>query len=179
VALHLVSGAGPSFSTCNHSSGSETVAYLADALRTYGIANRRALGAAGFDDIPRAGAQVIGRLEHGGMTIGGMGRAFGASLQAGELLDTLIACGYFERTPAADDSAPASVALSTRGLAAAAVIRAAVERVNAALLDEAGAGTVDPTRTVLGALADQGARAAMGGGPGLAAPTGGGSSIQG
>jgi len=32
---------------------------LADALRTYGIANRRALAAAGFDDIPRAGARVV------------------------------------------------------------------------------------------------------------------------
>jgi hypothetical protein len=126
---------------------------LADALRTHGMAIRRALVAAGFDDIPRAGAQVIGRIEHGGTTAGEVGMAFGAWMEASQLLDILVARGYVDRTGNAEEPRRMTVALGERGLAAAAVIHGAIDEVVAALVDEVGAEEVARARRVLAALA--------------------------
>lgn len=128
---------------------------LANALRTYGIANRRALQAAGFNDIPRAGAQIIGRLEHAGATVGEVGGAFGATMQASRIIETLIERGYVQRLTDADDPNPVNIALTERGSAAAGVIRAAVNQVDAALRETTATRDVDHARTILTALAAQ------------------------
>jgi hypothetical protein len=126
---------------------------LADALRTYGIAIRRGLIAAGFDDIPRAGAQVIGRIEAGARTAGDAGMTFGASMDAGELVDTLVARGYVDRDPSAGDSGQVTLALTERGVAAAHEIRSAIGKVDAALPDAVSVEDIERSRRVLEALA--------------------------
>jgi hypothetical protein len=128
---------------------------LADALRTYGFANRRALAAAGFGDIPRAGAQVIGRIDQGATTVGEVGMAFAASVKSGDLVDALVARGYVDRTPEADGPARTSLTLTERGAAAAVVLRRSVAGIDAALVGAVGADEICRVRRVLGVLAAQ------------------------
>jgi DNA-binding MarR family transcriptional regulator len=127
---------------------------LAEARRTYGSAIRRALAAAGFDDMPRAGARVIGGIARGGGTpLREVAVAQAVSKQAAsQLVDTLVTRGYVVRVPDADDRRRLSIALTDRGAAAAAEIRGAVEAVDAAFTEAVGHEEVSRLRTSLVAL---------------------------
>jgi len=127
---------------------------LAEARRTYGSAIRRALAAAGFDDMPRAGARVIGGIARGGGTpLREVAVAQAVSKQAAsQLVDTLVTRGYVVRVPDAGDRRRLSIALTDRGAAAAAEIRGAVDAVDAAFAAAVGPDEVERLRASLGAL---------------------------
>jgi DNA-binding MarR family transcriptional regulator len=129
---------------------------LAEARRTYGSAIRRALAAAGFDDMPRAGARVVGGIARGGGTpLREVAVAQAVSKQAAsQLVDTLVTRGYVVRVPDEDDRRRLSIALTDRGMAAAVEMRSAVEAVDAAFEAAVGAEEVARVRAALGALVE-------------------------
>lgn len=129
---------------------------LSEARRTYGSAIRRALAAAGFDDMPRAGARVVGGIARGGGTpMREVALMHAVSKQAAsQLVDTLAARGYVLRVPDEDDRRRLSVSLTERGVAAAAEIRRAVDAVDAALEHAVGAREVVRLRAALSALVE-------------------------
>ena len=132
-----------------------TPALLRHARNTYGIAMRKALDAAGYDDIPGNGLYVIGGLALGAgdVPLGQLVRELRVSKQsAGQLVDTLVMRGYLERTMDPEDRRKLTVTLTERGRAAAAVQTDAREKIDAALLERVGEKAIDVTRGVLAAL---------------------------
>jgi DNA-binding MarR family transcriptional regulator len=129
---------------------------LAEARRTYGVAIRRALVAAGFDDMPRSGARVVGSIARdGGTPLSEVAAARSVSKQAAsQLVDTLVTRGYVVRVPDEDDRRRLSIALTDRGTAAAAEIRKAVDAVDAAFEEAVGRDEVVRVRAALGALVE-------------------------
>lgn len=143
-------------------------ALLGEARKTYGAAIRRALGAAGFDDMPRAGARIVGGIARQWANVTDIAANNGISKQAAsQLVDTLVTREYVARVPHGTDRRRMTLALTERGEAAAREIRAAVEDIDARLAAAAGAESVARVRAVLGALVDLGHDdgAASGGGP--------------
>ena len=140
-------------------------ALLRHARATYGKAMRRALEAAGFDDIPGNGLYILGglALEGGGRPIGELVRGLGVSKQAGgQLVDTLVSRGYLARTPDENDRRQLIVTLTDRGRAAAAVQAEARMEIDALVADRVGAEDVARTRRTLAALIDIGHEASAG-----------------
>lgn len=130
-------------------------ALLRHARNTYGGAMRRALTAAGYDDIPRNGLYVIGGLAMGadGVPLGQLIKELGVSKQAaGQLVDTLVLRGYLGRMVDADDRRKLTVSLTERGQAAAAIQAAEREKIDAELTARVGAADVLCTRRTLAAL---------------------------
>jgi DNA-binding MarR family transcriptional regulator len=141
-------------------------ALLRHARATYGHAMRRALEAAGYDDIPGNGLYVIGGLAMGagGVPIRQLVRELGITKQgAGQLVDTLVARGYLARTPDEDDRRQLIVTLTDRGRGAAEVQAAARAEVDAALLERVGKADVAGTHRALAALVAIGAERRNGG----------------
>lgn len=130
-------------------------ALLRGARAAYASAVRSALAAAGCDDLPRNGSYVIGAIVRTGAPLGQIIKGLGVSKQAaGQLVDTLVMRGYLDRSVDPDDRRRLTITLTERGLAAAAVVRSAVDRVDAALLDRVGPEYVAHTRATLGALCE-------------------------
>ena len=104
--------------------GSTTVAFpalLRAARRTYGSAVRAALAEAGCDDMPRNGSYVVGAIDRTGAPLSQIITELGVSKQAaGQLVDTLVARGYLDRSPDPDDRRRLTITLTERGHAAAA-----------------------------------------------------------
>jgi DNA-binding MarR family transcriptional regulator len=134
-------------------------ALLRHARMTYGLAMRRALDEAGYDDIPRNGLYIIGGMSLGaeGLPLGQLVKELGVSKQAaGQLVDVLVLRGYLERTVDAEDRRKLTVTLTERGRAAAATQAAAREKIDAELLARVGPEDVSRTRRTLAALIDMG-----------------------
>jgi DNA-binding MarR family transcriptional regulator len=132
-----------------------TPGLLRHARNTYGMAMRKALDAAGYDDIPGNGLYVIGGLALGAgdVPLGQLVKELRVSKQsAGQLVDALVMRGYLERTVDPEDRRKLTVTLTERGRAAAAVQTAAREKVDAGLLERVGEKGVEVTRRVLAAL---------------------------
>lgn len=137
-----------------------TPALLRHARTTYGVAMRRALAEAGYDDVPRNGLYIIGgmTLGAGDIPLGQLVRELRISKQAaGQLVDTLVARGYLARATDPQDRRRLTITLTERGRAAAAVQVAARERVDRELTERIGAEDVDRMRRGLAALIDLGA----------------------
>jgi DNA-binding MarR family transcriptional regulator len=123
-------------------------ALLRAARATYGAAIRTTLRDAGFDDIPRNGAFVLGAIARTGAPLEEVVRDLGTSEAAvGRLIDTLVSGGYLDR--AAD---PDSFTLTERGTAAARAIRSAVDGVDEQLAKRVSKRHIADTRATLGAL---------------------------
>lgn len=130
-------------------------ALLRAARRAYGSAVTGALAEAGCDDMPRNGSYVIGAIVRSGAPLGQIIDALGVSKQAaGQLVDTLVTRGYLARAADPDDRRRLTITLTGRGLAAAEVIRAAVEQVDASVLRRVGPEHVAHTRATLAALVE-------------------------
>ena len=115
---------------------------------------RRALHEAGFGDIPANGIAVIGDIARGGAPLSTIVRDLGASKQAtGQLVDLLVRRGYLDRAVDPADRRRLTVAPSERGLAAAAVARAAGERLETELARQLSPEWIAHTRAALQALA--------------------------
>lgn len=132
-------------------------ALLRHARNTYGIAMRRALENADYDDLPRNGLYVIGGLALGAgdVPLGQLIKELRISKQAaGQLVDTLVTRGYLQRTIDPQDRRKLTVTLTERGRGAAAVQAAAREQIDAALLACVGEHNVAALRRSLVALID-------------------------
>ena len=128
-------------------------ALLRHARTTYATAMRRALADGGYDDVPTNGLYVIGALARGESSLAEVIDELGVSKQAaGQLVDTLVLRGYLERTVDAEDRRRLNVALTERGLAAAAAQGSGRERIDAALLAQVGEAHVIHARATLAAL---------------------------
>ena len=128
-------------------------ALLRAARTAYGSAIRTALAEVGCDDVPRNGSYVIGAIARTGAQLSQIINALGVSKQAaGQLVDTLVTRGYLARAGDPDDRRRLTITLTDRGLAAAEVIRNAVERVDASVLGQVGPEYVAHTRATLAAL---------------------------
>jgi DNA-binding MarR family transcriptional regulator len=127
-------------------------ALLRGARSTYRSAIRGSLAEAGFDDVPRNGAFVIAGIARTGAPLGEIVRELGVSKQAaGQLVDTLVARGYLDRSVDPSDRRRLTITLTDRGLAAALAIRSAVERVDAKVLERVGSEHVTHARATLAA----------------------------
>jgi DNA-binding MarR family transcriptional regulator len=127
---------------------------LLAARATYGTVIRNALSDAGLDDVPRNGGYVLAAIAQPEAALQEIIARLGASKQtAGQLVDALAARGYLERNVDAGDRRRATVRLTQRGRTAVAVIRAAVERVDAMLIAAVSAEYAEHARSALVALA--------------------------
>jgi DNA-binding MarR family transcriptional regulator len=109
-------------------------ALLRAARGSYGHAIRAHLAAAGFDDLPRNGAYVLGGTVNHGGSASGLVRELGVSKQAAsQLIDTLVVRGYLQREVDPDDRRRVTIDATERGRAAAAAVRAGVQQIEAQL----------------------------------------------
>jgi DNA-binding MarR family transcriptional regulator len=130
-----------------------TPALLRHARDVYRSAIREALIEAGYDDMPRDGAYVVGGVAHAGAPLGELIRHLGVSKQAGgQLVDTLVARGYLDRSVDTEDRRRLIITLTERGRAAAAVVRSTVEEVDAQLVQKVGAEAFANTLATLASL---------------------------
>ncbi len=115
-------------------------ALLRASRGSYGIAIRTRLAAAGYDDLPRNSAFIIGGMVNRGGELAGLVRQLGVSKQAAsQLIDTLVVRGYLEREANLDDRRRMTITVTERGRAAATAIAAGVAAVDAEL-----AGLITP-----------------------------------
>jgi DNA-binding MarR family transcriptional regulator len=141
-------------------------ALLRAARTAYGSAIRTALADVGCDDVPRNGSYVIGAIARTGAPLGQIIRELGVSKQAaGQLVDTLVARGYLDRSVDPADRRRLTITLTERGQAAAEVIRAAVDQVDAGLVGRVGPEYVAHARATLAALIEGSRGADHGHGP--------------
>ena len=128
---------------------------LAEARLAYTTEIRAAFEAAGFDDMPRAGARVIGRIAVGGTNVNEVAAVYGTSKQAAsQLVDALVARGYVERMPDETDRRKMLVRLTERGTAAAEELRDAIERIDAGLADAFDEDEINRAKRVIGTLVE-------------------------
>ena len=130
-------------------------ALLRHARNTYGVAMRKALEDAGFDDIPKNGLYVIGGLALGAgdAPLAELIRDLRITKQAAsQLVDTLVTRGYLARMEDPQDRRRQIVTLTGRGRAAAAAQGAARARIDSLLAERIGEAGVGKFRKVLAAL---------------------------
>jgi len=132
-------------------------ALLRSARASVGGAIRESLEGSDMDDLPPNGPFVIGAIARSSAPLGAVVRQLGGSKQAaGQLVDTLVIRGYLERSIDPDDRRRLIVRLTTRGEAAAKLIRSAMERLEAELELAAGRDRVEAARQVLADLVRMG-----------------------
>ncbi|HEY7134089.1 MAG TPA: MarR family transcriptional regulator [Acidimicrobiia bacterium] len=128
-------------------------ALLRAAWTTYGNAVRAAMVEAGFDDLPRNGAYVVGAIAGKGLPLSRIVGQLGVSKQAaGQLVDTLVARGYLDRVVDPEDRRRLSISLTPRGAAAATVAKDSIARVDRGLVKRVGRADVAAARRTLAAL---------------------------
>lgn len=104
------------------------------ARGSYGQAVRRSLAIAGYDDLPRNGAFVLGGMANRGGTAADMIRGLGVTKQAAsQLIDTLVLRGFLTREVDVEDRRRLTISLTERGHGAAETVRGAVEAIDAEL----------------------------------------------
>jgi DNA-binding MarR family transcriptional regulator len=132
-----------------------TPALLRRARDVYRSVVRTALVEAGYDDMPRDGAYVVGGVARAGAPLGELIKRMGVSKQAGgQLVDTLVARGYLDRSVDAEDRRRLTITLTERGRSAAAVVRETVDQVDAQLVRRVGAESFANTLATLASLVE-------------------------
>jgi DNA-binding MarR family transcriptional regulator len=132
---------------------------LLHASAAYASAMRGALVDGGFGDLPRNGGFVIAALTYQlqPSRLAQLIADLKLSKQAaGQLMDTLVACGYIERKVDAEDRRRLLVQITERGRAAAKVLTVARKVVDAKLLALTSAADIERTRRTLQALGGMG-----------------------
>src|SRR5580698_1344886 len=86
------------------------------ARGSYGNAVRRSLAIAGYEDLPRNGAFVLGGMARLGGSAADMISGLGVTKQAAsQLIDTLVLRGYLTREVDAEDRRRLTISLTERG----------------------------------------------------------------
>jgi DNA-binding MarR family transcriptional regulator len=130
-------------------------ALLRAARGGYTHAVRARLAAAGFEDLPRNGAYILGGIVNRGGTAGDLVRQLGVSKQAAsQLIDTLVVRGYLDREVNPEDRRRVTVVVTERGRAAAAAVGAGVEAIDEELATLISPGELAALRGGLIALCD-------------------------
>ena len=130
-------------------------ALLRSARGSYAQSIGSSLADAGFDDLPRNGAFVIGGMANQGGSAVDMIRGLGVTKQAAsQLIDTLVLRGYLEREVNLEDRRRMTIELSERGRAAAEAVRAGTEAVDAELVEMLSPAQLAGLRAGLAALAE-------------------------
>jgi DNA-binding MarR family transcriptional regulator len=130
-------------------------ALLRAARGSYAQAINANLEAAGFGDLPRNGAFVLGGMGNHGGTAVDMIRGLGVTKQAAsQLIDTLVLRGYLTRDVNPEDRRRMTIALTDRGLAAASAVRSGVEAIDAELATMITTTELAGLRTGLAALGE-------------------------
>jgi DNA-binding MarR family transcriptional regulator len=112
---------------------------------------------AGFDDLPRNGPFLLGGMANRSGSAVELIRSLGVTRQAAsQLIDALVLRGYLSREVNPDDRRRLNIVLTERGRAAAAVIRAATEEVNARLAQMLSPAELAGLRAGLAALGEIG-----------------------
>jgi len=133
---------------------------LRAARAAYRHAVSTAFAEAGFEDIPRNGAFVLGRTFDNSAQLTSLTRELGISKQAvSQLIDTMVMRGYLERIADSEDRRRLLLSLTPRGEAAARVAWRAVTAVDAELAIRLPAGGLAALRTGLAVLAEIGMHA--------------------
>jgi DNA-binding MarR family transcriptional regulator len=110
---------------------------------------------AGFDDLPRNGAFVIGGMANRGGSAADMIRGLGVSKQtASQLIDVLVLRGYLTRQINHEDRRRMLIGLTDRGRAAAVAVRAGVEAIDGELAEMISTTQLAGLRAGLTALAE-------------------------
>jgi DNA-binding MarR family transcriptional regulator len=115
--------------------GEEGIPGLLRAARgSYARAIAAHLGAAGFDDLPRNGAFVLGGMGNWGGSAADMIEGLSISKQAAsQLIDSLVLRGYLTREINPEDRRRMLIGLTDRGRAAATAVRSGVKAIDAEL----------------------------------------------
>ncbi len=130
-------------------------ALLRAARGSYAQAIVARLADAGFDDLPRNGAFVLGGMANFGGSARDMIRGLGVSKQAAsQLIDTLVLRGYLTRDVNPDDRRRMVIDLTERGRAAAVAVRAGVDAIDAELAQMISPEQLAGLRAGLEALAE-------------------------
>lgn len=128
-------------------------ALLRAARGAYADAIQERLAEAGMDDLPRNAPYVLGGMANRGGSIGDLIRQLDVTKQAAsQLIDTLVVRGYLLREVDEDDRRRLSIALTDRGFAAAAAVRAGVADIDAELAAMCGVRQLAGLRAGLVAL---------------------------
>lgn len=129
-------------------------ALLRAAFRSYGDVVRQAAAEAGFDDLPRNGAYVLGATANGALEMRQLPSALGVTKQAfSQLVDTLVLRGYVERTTDPQDRRRLRLTLTPRGRQVATLLDECARRADEALLSLVGdAAAIAATRRVLACM---------------------------
>jgi DNA-binding MarR family transcriptional regulator len=131
-----------------------------DARGSYGDAARRALAAAGCEDVPRNGGIMLAGLDQSAPEPRFSSQADAVSFlrvskqASSQLIDTLVIRGYLERQNDPDDRRRMSVRLTERGRAAAAAIQTAIDETDTALEQRLTTEELHGLRAGLAALAE-------------------------
>jgi DNA-binding MarR family transcriptional regulator len=130
-------------------------ALLRASRGAYSHAIRVRLGSEGLDDLPRNGPHFLGGMANHGVAPAYLIRELGISKQAAsQLIDTMVARGYFTRTTDSEDRRRLELELTDRGRAAAAATREAVLAVDSQLAQILSPAELDGLRSGLEALCE-------------------------
>lgn len=133
-------------------------ALLRGAGAVFAAEIRRALTDAGHEDLPPNGPWVIGAMARTSAPLAEVIVRLGVSKQAaGQLVDSLVARGYLDRSVDPGDRRRLVLELTSRGKDAAQVIRGVVDCLEAEMEAAAGADQVRIAREVLGWVIRRGA----------------------
>jgi DNA-binding MarR family transcriptional regulator len=126
---------------------------MASARNAYVSRIQQRLRDTGFYDIPRGGVRAIGTIARQGRNLTNVAEELQISKQgASQLIDQLVLRGYLVRIPDEVDRRRVSFGLTERGELASLEIRAAIEEVEAELLERVSGAELLTTRKVLGLL---------------------------
>jgi DNA-binding MarR family transcriptional regulator len=130
-------------------------ALLRAARGSYARAINANLTAAGFHDLPRNGAFVVGAMgNHGGSAVDVIGGLGVTKQAASQLIDTLVLRGYLNRDINPDDRRRMTIGLTDRGRAAAAAVSSGIESIDTELARMISPTQLAGLRAGLFALAD-------------------------
>jgi DNA-binding MarR family transcriptional regulator len=125
---------------------------LRAARNVYAAEMREAFADAGFEDLPRNGAYVLGSADNGAPLAQIIRELRVTKQAAGQLVDTLVLRGYLTRTVDPDDRRRLTLDLTERGRAANAVTQARVQALEAELSALVPEKAIAATRKTLAAL---------------------------
>jgi DNA-binding MarR family transcriptional regulator len=128
---------------------------LRRASQRYRDASRRAIGEAGYSDLPQPGFWALDALAAKDCDASQLVSQMGISKQAvSKLVDQLVASAYVERLDSPSDRRRVVLRLTAKGRKAARVLRGAIDQTDRALVRRHGTDSLAHLRRLLGEVVD-------------------------